>query len=97
MAAAENRIWEVHPEASFADAHGRRIDWPKSDWNGLSLRRGILEGHSIVLPADLGPGGTADVADVLDAAIVAWTAVRIAEGRGQSLPPGSQRIGAIWR
>ena len=97
LAAADDRIWEVHPEVSFAEAHGRPLEWPKSTWNGIALRRGILEREGIVLPADLGPGGAADVADVLDAAIAAWSATRIAAGESQSLPAGSQRIGAIWR
>ncbi len=97
LAAADERIWEVHPEVSFAQSHGRPLEWPKSTWNGIGLRRGILEREGIVLPADLGPGGAADVADVLDAAIAAWSATRIAAGEGRALPAGSQRIGAIWR
>jgi predicted RNase H-like nuclease len=97
LAAADERIWEVHPEVSFAEAHGRPLEWPKTTWNGVALRRGILEDHGIVLPADLGPGGAADVADVMDASIAAWSATRIAEGRSLSFPAGSQRIGAIWR
>jgi predicted RNase H-like nuclease len=97
LAAANDRIWEVHPEVSFAEAHGRPLEWSKSTWNGIALRRGILEREGIELPADLGPGGLADVADVLDAAIAAWSARRIAAGEGQALPTGSQRIGAIWR
>ena len=97
LAAADDRIWEVHPEVSFAEAHGRPLEWPKSTWNGINLRREVLEHEGIVLPTDLGPGGAADVSDVLDAAIAAWSARRIARGEGLPLPPGSQRIGAIWR
>ena len=36
----------------------------KSTWNGISLRRQILEREGILVPDDLGPGGAADVADV---------------------------------
>ena len=97
LADADVRIREVHPEVSFAEALGHPLEWPKSTWNGVALRRRILEDQGIVLPTDLGPGGKADVADVHDAAIVAWTAFRIAEGRGQSFPEGSERMGAIWR
>jgi predicted RNase H-like nuclease len=96
LAMADERIWEVHPEVSFAAVHGRPLEWPKSTWNGTSLRRHILESEGIMLPADLGPGGAADVADVLDAAVAAWSARRIAAGERHSLPAGSQRIGAIW-
>lgn len=97
LAAADERIWEVHPEVSFAEARGGPLEWPKSSWNGRAQRRRILADQGIVLPDDLGPGGAAGVADVLDAAIAAWSACRIAEGRGRSFPVGSQRIGAIWR
>jgi predicted RNase H-like nuclease len=97
LAAADDRIWEIHPEVSFAEALGRPLEWPKSTWNGVNLRREILEREGIVLPADLGPGGAADVADVLDAAIAAWSARRIVRGEALALPPGSERIGAIWR
>jgi predicted RNase H-like nuclease len=97
LAAVDERIWEVHPEVSFAEASGGPLEWPKSCWNGVALRRGILETQGVVLPEDLGSGGKADVADVQDAAIAAWSAARIADGRGVSLPVGSQRIGAIWR
>ena len=64
---------------------------------GVALRRGILEVQGIVLPEDLGPGGEADVSDVLDAAVAAWSAGRIATGQGVAFPEGAQRIGAIWR
>ena len=63
----------------------------------MALRRGILEVQGIVLPEDLGPGGEADVSDVLDAAVAAWSAGRIATGQGVAFPEGAQRIGAIWR
>ncbi len=97
LAAVDDRIWEVHPEVSFAEAHGRSLEWPKSTWNGINLRKEILEHEGIVLPGNLGTGGAADVSDVLDAAIAAWSAGRIARGEALSLPPGSERIGAIWR
>jgi len=97
LAESNKRLWEVHPEVSFREAHGRPLEWAKSTWNGVSLRRQILERQGIILPADLKNGGKADVADVLDAAIAAWSAGRIAAGEAQSLPANSPRIGAIWR
>ena len=97
LAAVDDRIWEVHPKVSFVEAHGRTLEWPKSTWNGINLRREILEHEGIVLPGNLGTGGAADIADVLDAAIAAWSAGRIAR-QALSLPPGSpDRIGPIWR
>jgi hypothetical protein len=61
------------------------------------LRPRILKTHGITVPYDLGPAGAADVPDVLDAAIAAWSADRIARGVQASFPAGAQRIGAIWR
>jgi len=66
----------------------------------VALRRGILEVQGIVLPEDLGPGGEADVSDVLDAAVAAWSAGRIATGRVWHSPKalnGSGRSGDRWQ
>ena len=97
VAEADGRTWEVHPEVSFAEANGGPLEWPKTCWNGVALRRNILEAHGIFLPSDLGPPGVVDVADVLDGAIAAWSADRIGRGVGRAIPAGSERIGAIWR
>lgn len=98
VAAADERLHEVHPEVSFVCANGNRhLAWPKSSWNGVQLRRSILTAQGVHLPDDLGPGGRAGAADLLDAAIVAWSAQRIAARTAQSFPPGAGRIGAIWR
>ncbi|MEI6736775.1 MAG: DUF429 domain-containing protein, partial [Actinomycetes bacterium] len=34
FAEQDDRIYEVHPEVSFREAHGAEILWPKSSWNG---------------------------------------------------------------
>jgi predicted RNase H-like nuclease len=97
VARDDGRLFEVHPEVSFARAQrGEHLRWSKSSWNGVQLRRRLLAAVGIVLPDDLGTAGAAGVADVLDAAAVAWSAWRIASGIGESLPGGSGRIGAIW-
>ena len=97
VAAGDGRIYEVHPEVSFATANSNtHLAWSKTAWNGITLRRQILEAHRIVIPDDLGPSGKAGVADILDAAIAAWSAGRIAAGKAERLPPGQGRIGAIW-
>jgi predicted RNase H-like nuclease len=97
VAAHDHRVHEVHPEVSFVRANSDvPLPWSKSSWNGINIRRRILESQQIVLPDDLsGPGG-AGFADILDAAIAAWSAVRIAAGRAESLPPNADRVGAIW-
>jgi hypothetical protein len=41
--------------------------------------------------------GVAAADDVLDAAVAAWSAARIAGGRAESLPAKAvDRVGAIW-
>jgi predicted RNase H-like nuclease len=98
LAQVDPRIWEVHPEVSFAEANGQvPLAWAKSSWNGAALRPRILASHGITIPGDLGPVGAVDVPDVLDASIAAWSADRIARGVAKSFPAGAQRIGAIWR
>jgi hypothetical protein len=54
------------------------------------------EAKGITLPEDLGLDADADVPDVLDGAIGAWFAGRIARGVRASLPPAAERIGTIW-
>ncbi|MDQ6784431.1 MAG: DUF429 domain-containing protein [Actinomycetota bacterium] len=98
VAQRDSRVYEVHPEVSFVRANGGvTLRWPKSSWNGVALRRQILHGQGVVVPDDLGEPGAAGVADMLDAAIVAWSAARLAAGEAESLPDGSDRIGSIWR
>jgi predicted RNase H-like nuclease len=97
MAVADTRVHEVHPEASFVRANADRpLMWSKTSWNGLNLRRRVLERHGIMLPDELPLAGAAGFADVVDAAAVAWSAMRIAAGTAQSMPAGAERIGAIW-
>ncbi len=98
VAGRDTRVYEVHPEVSFVRANDNvALQWSKTSWNGVALRRRILENHGISLPDDLAEVGSAGVADILDAAIAAWSAARVARGRAESLPAGAERIGAIWR
>ena len=97
VARRDSRAYEVHPEVSFVHANGGvHLLWSKSSWNGIHLRRQILVSRGISLPDDLGAPGGAGCADVLDAAIVAWSAARIAAGKAVRSPEGSARAGAIW-
>jgi predicted RNase H-like nuclease len=93
-----DRIFEVHPEVSFAALAGRHLPHPKRTWNGLMERRRLLAGAGIELPDALPVDAPAD--DVLDAAVVAWTAHRKARGAAVALPadPPWQdgRAVAIW-
>ena len=97
VADRDARVFEVHPEVSFVRANSDlTLKWSKHTWSGIALRRRILHDHGIVIGDDIGEAGAAGVTDVLDAAIGAWSAGRIASGHGQSFPDGADRIGAIW-
>lgn len=101
LARSDDRVFEVHPEVSFRELSGAHLRWSKKSWNGLLCRRELLADAGIELP-DVIPevdGIAAD--DVVDAAIVAWTARRIADGSALSLPDPPEvadgRAVAIWR
>lgn len=94
-------LYEVHPEVSFQHASGIALLPPKKTWAGVTARRAALLAHGIVVPDDIGAAGSVPVDDVLDAAIVAWTARRIAAGNARSLPHertqrDDEREIAIW-
>ena len=74
----------------------------KSTWAGAVRRRQLLAARGIDLDGDLGLAGLrVGVDDVLDAAAVAWTARRIADGCARRLPAEPERFSdgvdcAIW-
>jgi predicted RNase H-like nuclease len=96
------RVVEVHPELSFAALHGSPVAARKTTWAGMEIRRKLLAQQGIPLSSDLGRAGQlAAVDDVLDAAVCAWTARRVANGAAVSLPDPPERFGdgiacAIW-
>lgn len=87
--AGQNLI-EVHPEVSFAVLAGAPLQWPKDSWRGAPTRRDLLEQAGIHLPEQLGDADAVPVADVLDAAVAAWSASRISDGDYLSLPDPPQ-------
>jgi predicted RNase H-like nuclease len=98
---APQRIFEVHPELSFATIGGAVLDDPKQTWAGQRTRTRLLDDAGIRLPDDLGPAGGAGPDDVLDAAAVAWSAARIAAGAAGCVPDPAERDAgnrpvAIW-
>jgi len=99
-AATDDRILEVHPEVSFRAMADEPLIWPKKSWNGQALRRGLLATQGIVLPDELPVIGGVPADDLLDAAAVAWSARRVAQGGAHSLPdPPERHAGrsvAIW-
>jgi predicted RNase H-like nuclease len=96
------RVVEVHPELTFARLAGEPLQHSKSTWNGTAQRRHLLAGAGIRLADDLGTAGaTAGVADVLDAAAAAWTALGVAQGRTRPTPDPPETFSdglpaAIW-
>lgn len=94
-------LYEVHPEVSFRHLSGCPLPYAKTTWNGQALRRTLLRDHGVVLPDDLGAAGRAATDDVLDAAVAAWSAHRIATAAAVSYPDPPQATGdgdriAIW-
>jgi predicted RNase H-like nuclease len=95
LARADARIVEVHPEVSFRELAGRPLRSSKHTPEGLRERRALLEGAGLVVPER--PRGVPE-ADLLDAAVAAWSAARYARGEARPLPAGhGERVGAIWR
>ena len=98
-----HRVVEVHPEVSFATIAGTPLTVRKSTWAGAEERRRLLATQDITIPRNLGVAGMkAAVDDVLDAAVAAWTARRVHEGRAETIPANPQEFSdgltcAIWR
>src|SRR5215475_5565490 len=81
------QVVEAHPELSFAAMAAEPVRDSKATWAGAVWRRKLLSGHGIELDGDLGLSGLrVGVDDVLDAAAVAWTARRVADGSARRLP-----------
>jgi predicted RNase H-like nuclease len=84
---SEIKVVEAHPELSFAMMAGGIPAGPsKQSWAGHRDRIDRLARVGIQIPDDLDGAGVAGIADVVDAAAVAWTAARVATGAATSLP-----------
>ncbi len=101
IASADARVYEAHPEVSFAEIAGGRALPSKKTWDGLMQRRALLSAAGLAIPALVGEAsrrGAAD--DIVDAVACAWTAARIARGEARSLPDPPQHLEgrevAIW-
>jgi len=90
-------VREAMPELSFAAMQGGEpLAHAKVTWSGQARRRRLLADQGIVLPDDPGPAGRVAPDDLLDAAAVAWTARRIAEGTASRAPADGDPAAAIW-
>ncbi|MDX3758443.1 DUF429 domain-containing protein [Streptomyces mirabilis] len=84
---ADERVHEVHPEVSFyALAGGVPLAHAKKTWRGQHMRRSLLAEAGIVVPDALGEADRIPADDVLDAAVAAWSAHRIALGIADRVP-----------
>ena len=99
IARGNESVYEVHPEVSFRALAGHPLA-SKKQWNGHVERRALLVAAGIVIPDALGDAGTAAADDILDAAVAAWSASRIAAAEAISLPSPPEhddgRPVAIW-
>ena len=97
----DSRIFEAHPEVSFAELGGGQNMPPKRSWNGLMQRKGMLRAANLPVPGQLGEAGIRAAADdIVDAVACAWTAGRIASGTARTFPNPPEQIEgrqvAIW-
>lgn len=84
-------VYEVHPEVSFTVLLGAPARASKKTWAGMVERHNALKAAGISLDAIDGVAPVhAAVDDMLDAAIAAWTARRIADGTALSFPDPPQ-------
>jgi predicted RNase H-like nuclease len=92
----DTEIIEVHPEVSFQIIAGGTLAQGKKTWNGQHQRRSLLESEGIIIPERLeGHVGEVPTDDLLDAAVVAWTANRYRKGIAGCLPEGGADS-TIW-
>jgi predicted RNase H-like nuclease len=95
LAEVDERVIEMHPEVSFCELAGSQLLQSKHTPEGLDRRRGLLAEAGIKLPGAV-PG--VPEADLLDAAVGAWTAARYSAGVAEPVPAThAERLGAIWR
>jgi predicted RNase H-like nuclease len=96
------KVWEIHPEVSFAVLIGSPAKAPKKTWAGMIERRDALAAAGIPVDRLRGLAASrAAVDDMLDAAAAAWTATRLLQGTARPVPDppevdSSGRRIAIW-
>ena len=80
----QSRVFEVHPELSFAAMNGDDlVRAPKRSATGSNERRALLERAGVIVPER--PAGAA-LDDLLDACALAWSACRVACGTARRVP-----------
>ncbi len=89
--ADQERVRECHPELAFARLAGAPVAASKRTPGGLAIRRALLEAAGVPVAGLLAglERRAAAVDDLLDAAVLALTAGRIADGTAIRLPAGA--------
>ncbi len=98
---APGPAWEAHPELSFSELLDHPALHSKKTWGGMTERRAALERAGIVVDdVSAEAARHAAVDDMLDAAVLSWTAQRIHEQTAYSIPSPPEQIDgrpiAIW-
>lgn len=98
----QGRVVEIHPEVSFAMLLGHPPLATKKSWHGMVERRRALADAGFDLGGiDERVGAAVAIDDVLDAAVVAWSARRVRDGTAICLPDPPEldhrgRPVAVW-
>ena len=82
-------LYETHPETAFAVLNGAPFATAKNTWAGMRQREQLLRQNGIVLDDCLPAGAKAGVDDMLDAAVAALSAKRIANAKALTLGDGT--------
>ncbi len=91
-------LFETFPELSFHAMNGDRpLSHAKRTWTGMTSRLTLLEAHGLHVDHDAGRAGEVAADDMIDAAALAWSAMRIATGLGRHAPAElSPETPSIW-
>ena len=99
---SRSRFVEVHPELAFASLHGGPLQFSKRTMAGQAERLEILAGVGLRIdPIPVVRRGVVEIDDVIDAAVVAGTAMRVLRGTAQCIPDPPETFSdglpaAIW-
>lgn len=98
VAQTDLALYETFPELSFRAMNDDvPLSHAKRTWTGMATRLGLLQRHGLHVDADVGAAGAVAADDMIDAAALAWSAMRIAAGEGEHAPAEvSPTEATIW-
>lgn len=102
-AVLRDRVFEVHPELTFATWSGAPIIPPKRKREGHAIRRALIDNHfgpfAFEFVRDQIQRTQASNDDIADAFAALWTAQRIVKGSSQTTPvdPAMDSVGLPMR